>query len=213
MPSQPLLPPEILDYADRSTTPSHELYDALVRETQASTLVPGMQLGRVEGRLLTLLVQVTGARRILELGTFTGYSALSLAEGLPDDGTLLTCDINEETAAVAQRFFDRAPWGHKIQLHRGAASELLERLEGPFDLAFLDADKPRYIEYWEALVPLIRPGGLVVIDNVLWAGTVLEPKTRGARAVAAFNDHIRADPRVDTVLLTIRDGMTLARKL
>lgn len=171
-----------------------------------------MQLGRVEGRLLTLLVQITGARRILELGTFTGYSALSLAEGLPDDGTLLTCDINEETAAVAQRYFDMAPWGHKIQLHRGAAQELLERLEGPFDLAFLDADKPRYIEYWEALVPLIRPGGLVVIDNVLWAGSVLDPKTRGARAVAAFNDHIRADPRVEIVLLTIRDGITLARK-
>lgn len=209
---QQLLDPAIVEYADRYTSESAPLYGRLVRETEESTLVPAMQLGRLEGRLLTFLVRISGARRAIELGTFTGYSALSIAEGLPEDGRLVTCDIDERTTEIARRYFVEAPWGHKIDLRLAPALETLAALEGPFDFAFLDADKERYIEYWEALVPKVRPGGLLVIDNVLWSGTVLAPRTRGAKAVAAFNEHVARDSRVETVLLAIRDGLTLARK-
>jgi caffeoyl-CoA O-methyltransferase len=207
------LDPAIADYADRCTSKGDPLYARLVEETEASTLVPAMQLGRLEGRLLTLLVRISGARRAIELGTFTGYSALSIAEGLPEEGRLTTCDIDERTTEIARRYFAEAPWGHKIELRLAPALETLAAMDGPFDFAFIDADKERYVEYWEALLPKMSPGSLLVVDNVLWSGAVLEPKTRGAKAVAAFNQHIGRDPRVETVLLTVRDGLTLARKL
>jgi caffeoyl-CoA O-methyltransferase len=209
---RPLVDPDIVTYADTLTSAGHSLYARLVEETQASTLVPGMQLGRIEGRLLTLLAQLAGARRAIELGTFTGYSALAIAEGLAPDGTLLTCDVDARCTEIALRYFAQAPWGRKIELRLGPALETLAAVEGPFDFAFLDADKERYVEYWEALVPKVAAGGLLVVDNVFWSGTVLQPRTRGARAVAAFNEHVRHDTRVDTVTLTVRDGLLLARK-
>lgn len=209
---KPLVDPDIVAYADALTSVGHPCYARLVEETQATTLVPGMQLGRIEGRLLTLLAQLAGARRAIELGTFTGYSALAIAEGLAPDGTLLTCDIDARSTEVARRYFSQAPWGRKIELRLGPALETLAAVDGPFDFAFLDADKERYVEYWEALVPKVSAGGLLVVDNVFWSGTVLNPRTRGARAVAAFNEHVRKDTRVDTVTLTVRDGLLLARK-
>ena len=150
---------------------------------------------------------------MLELGTFTGYSALMMAEGLPDDGELVTCDIDQNAAAMAQEFFSRSPHGKKIHLRMGPALETLKSLQGPFDLAFIDADKERYVDYYDALVPLIRPNGLIVADNTLWSGKVVDPQDASTRAIVAFNARVTADPRVENVLLSVRDGVMLARKL
>ena len=154
----------------------------------------------------------SGAKRAVEIGTFTGYSALSIAEGLPDDGRLTCCDVSEEWTAIARRYWALAPWGHKIELRLAPALETLGQLEGPIDFAFVDADKSNYVNYWEALLPKMCAGGLIVADNVLWSGTVLAPDTESARAIAEFNRYVAADDRVEQVMLTVRDGITIARK-
>ncbi len=205
-----LVPEAIEAYAVQHTSALPELYERLRRETLERTEWPQMQVGPMEGRLLKLLARLTGARLAVEIGTFTGYSALSIAEGLPEGGRLITCDVDPETSAIAQRYFDEAPWGHKIELRLGRALDTLEQVEGPVDLAFIDADKVSYVDYWEALVPLVRSGGLIVVDNVLWSGKVLDPQDDSTRAIARFNEHARADDRVELVMLTVRDGMTLA---
>jgi len=207
-----LVSDDIHAYCEDHTSQVDALYERLRQETLAKTDLPQMQVGRVEGRFLKLLVQMCGAKNAIEVGTFTGYSALSIAEGLPADGTLLALDINPETAAIAQRFFDEAPWGSKITLQLGPALDSIAAQEGPFDFAFIDADKANYANYWDALVPRMRPGGLLVVDNVLWSGTVLAPETDSAKAINAFNDHAAADERVEFVMLSVRDGMLLARK-
>ena len=207
-----ITPAPITRYAESRTTAPDPLYNALRDDTVANTELPQMQVGRIEGRLLKMLVQLTGARLVVEIGTFTGYSALSIAEGLPEDGRVITCDINEESVAMARRYFDQAPWGSRIETRLGPALETLATLPGPFDMAFIDADKPAYIDYWEHLVPKMRTGGLIVVDNVLWSGRVLEPEEKSARAIAAFNDHAVADDRMELVMLPVRDGVTLARK-
>ncbi len=166
----------------------------------------------MEGTFLRILVRLARARRVVEVGTFTGYSALMMAEGLPEDGELLTCDINPAAAEVARAFFARSPHGHKVQLRLGPALETLQTLRGPIDLAFIDADKTNYSAYYDALVPLLRPGGLLVADNALWSGRVLAPQSPEDHALAAFNAKVAADPRVEKVLLTVRDGMMLALK-
>jgi caffeoyl-CoA O-methyltransferase len=172
-----------------------------------------MQVGRVEGTLLKLLASLAGARRILEIGTYTGYSALCMAEALPDDGQLITCDRSEEFTTVARRFWAESPHGHKIELYLGDALDSLRALDDrPFCMAFIDADKSRYVDYYEEILPRLRPGGLLVVDNVLWSGAVLAPETDDARGIAALNEHVTADERVDNVLLTVRDGVMLARK-
>jgi caffeoyl-CoA O-methyltransferase len=156
-----------------------------------------------------------GARRVLEIGTFTGYSALCMAEGLPDDGELITLDRDPEATRVARDFFDRSPHGRKIRLALGDALESLRALpaSSPFDLAFIDADKERYLDYYEEILPRLRPGGLLVADNTLWSGRVLDPQAATDRAIAAFNARLTSDPRVENVLLPVRDGLMLARKL
>jgi len=207
-----LVPEELEDYAIRHATPFAELYDQLREQTYRETDLPQMQVGPLEGRLLTLLVGLSGARTAVEVGTFTGYSSMCIAEGLPDDGTLVTCDINEKTTSIARSYWDRAPWGRKIELRLGPALDTLSQLQGPIDFAFIDADKENYIGYWEALVPLIRPGGLVVVDNVLWSGRVLDPQSETDHAIVAFNTHAQADDRIEQVLLTVRDGVLLGRK-
>jgi caffeoyl-CoA O-methyltransferase len=169
-------------------------------------------VGRVEGALLRILVGAIGARRVLEIGTFTGFSGLSMAEALPDDGELVTCDIDPKATAMARQFFDRSPHGKKITIALGDALETLKTLSGPFDLVFLDADKERYPDYYEATLPMLRAGGLVVADNTLWSGEVLDPQTASAKAIARFNRRVTTDPRVDNVLLPVRDGIMLARK-
>ncbi len=208
----PLVAPEIEDYAVAHTEPLHPVYDALRALTQAS--VPGaqMQVGHLQGRLLKLLAQLVGARRAVEVGTYTGYSALCLAEGMADDGELFTLDIDPHTSAIAQSHWDRVPWGRKITSVLGPASDGLAALPGPFDLAFIDADKESYVDYWEAIVPKVRSGGLIVVDNVLWSGRVLAPVQESDHAVVAFNRHAAADARVEKVMITVRDGLLLARK-
>jgi caffeoyl-CoA O-methyltransferase len=211
---KPLIVPELEAYVHGHTSARPPLFDELRERTIAETTDPGMQVGRVEGALLKLLVQLTGAKRVLELGTFTGYSALCMAEGLPDDGELITCDVDVKTTAIALEFFARSPHGKKITLRIGQATDTLAAmaLAPAFDLAFIDADKENYVAYYEAIVPRLNQGGLLIADNTLWSGAVLAPETDSARAIATFNERVMEDPRVENVLLSVRDGMMLARK-
>ncbi len=210
--THPLLPPEIEEYAEAHTEPPGPLFEELREKTYAQMNSPHMQVGRLEGTFLRLLVKLARARRVLEVGTFTGYSALMMAEGLPDDGELVTCDIDPNATAMAREFFARSPHGKKIHLRMGPALETLKTLQGPFDLAFIDADKTNYSAYYDAVVPLLRSGGLLVADNTLWSGRILQPEDASDHALVAFNQKVAADPRVDKVLLTVRDGMMLALK-
>ncbi|HEX6790001.1 MAG TPA: O-methyltransferase [Candidatus Krumholzibacteria bacterium] len=206
------VPENIEHYAEALSAPEPELLAELARETRATQKDPQMMVGHIEGTLLAVLVRLCGARRVLEIGTFTGYSALCIASGLPDNGELITCDIDEKATALARRYWDRSPHGRKIKLCLAPAVETIATLEGPIDFVFIDADKPGYVRYWDAVLPIVRPGGAIVADNVLWSGRVLEPKEANDRALAAFNDHVRRDPRVRHVMLPVRDGITIAVK-
>jgi len=208
----PIVSEAIQKYADALSTPEPGLSAELARETHATQKDPQMMVGHSEGLLLRLLVMISRSRRVLEIGTFTGYSALAMASALPDDGELITCDINRDTTAVARKYWDRSPHGKKIHLKLAPALETIATLTGPFDLVFIDADKPNYARYWDAVLPLVRSGGLLVADNVLWSGRVLDPQNDTDRAVAAFNAHVQHDKRVEHVLLPIRDGVTVAVK-
>lgn len=209
-----IVPPLIDDYCLAHTTPAEPLLDELADYTRAQCKFPQMLTGPVEGTFLRMLVQVTGARRVLEIGTFTGYSALSMAAGLPEDGTLITCDIDPDHARIAQSFFERSPHGKKIHLRIGAALDTLRALptDAAFDFVFIDADKENYLNYYEAVLPHLRAGGLIAADNTLWSGKVLDPKDPSDHAIVAFNRHVRVDPRVEHALLSIRDGVMLIRK-
>ena len=207
------LVPALIDaYAAAHSAPESALLRKLARETFAEMELPQMQVGRVEGAFLRLLVRLSRARRVLEIGTFTGYSALVMAEGLPPGGRLVTCDIDPEATAMARRFWARSPHGGKIELRLGPALKTLRKLKGGFDLAFIDADKVNYGRYWEAVVPKMRRGGLIVADNVLWSGRVLEPRDASDRALRSFAARVRRDKRVEAVMLTVRDGLLLAFK-
>lgn len=204
---------QIENFAHDHTKPESELFRRLQEETYATMQSPQMQVGRIEGQFLKLLVRLTGARRVLEIGMFTGYSALMMAEALPEDGRLITCDVNPKAEAVARRYFAESPHGHKIEIRMGPALETIARLDGPLDLVFIDADKTNYVNYYEACLPLVRPGGLIVADNVLWSGRVIHPEDDDTRAIVAFDDRVQNDPRVENVCLTVRDGIMLAWKL
>ena len=199
-------------YAEAHTTAPEALLAELAAETQATMSSPGMLTGTIEGRFLELLVFGTGARRVLEIGTFTGYSALSMAAGLPPGGHVDTCDVEPRHTEVAQRYIDRSPYADRITIHLGPALETIAKLEGEFDLVFIDADKPNYANYYEAVLPRLSARGLIVIDNTLWSGKVLAPQEESDRAIAALNDRIAADERVVAVQLTVRDGVTLVRR-
>ncbi len=207
-----ITPEKVLHYCDAHTTPDSPACRAIALETRAKTDAARMLVGPAEGMLLTLLARAAGARKVLEIGTFTGYSALKLAEGLPDDGEIFTCDVNPETTAIARKHWRTSPHGKKIKLKLGPALETIETISGPFDLVFIDADKGNYVNYWEACVPKVRPGGLLLADNVLWSGRVFDPREPDDHALAAFNSHVAADSRVDVVMLAVRDGVTLACK-
>ncbi|PCI35399.1 MAG: methyltransferase [Elusimicrobia bacterium] len=207
-----LIAPELESYAADHSTPESSIFSDLVKITHEKTDLPQMQVGRLEGALLRVLVRLTGAQRILEIGTFTGYSALAMAEGLPEDGRLITLDIDEKTNAIAREAWDKSPHGKKIEARLGPAVETIESLEGSFDMVFIDADKGNYTRYWDLVVPKMRAGGLIAVDNVLWSGRVLDPKDDSDRAIVAFNTHAANDTRVDCAMLTVRDGVLLAVK-
>ncbi|MGA9519985.1 MAG: class I SAM-dependent methyltransferase [Myxococcaceae bacterium] len=207
-----LIPEAVEDYARRHSEPPSPLLEALTRDTYANMPAAQMQVGPLEGAFLRLLVRLTGAKRILEIGTFTGYSALCMAEGLPEDGELITCEVNPKAEAMARRYFGESPHGRKIQIRMGPALDTLRTLQGPLDLVFIDADKEDYAAYFDAVLPLVRPGGLIVADNTLWSGRVLDPQAESDRAIVAFNEKVAKDPRVEKVLLTVRDGVTLMLK-
>lgn len=212
------LTPELHAYIVAHSEPVDPVLADLSEET--ARLFPqqrGMQIGPEQGAFTTLLTQLSGARNAVEIGTFTGYSSICFARGLPEDGTLLALDISEEWTAVARRYWERAGVADKIELRVGPALESLRALpEGTrFDLAFLDADKTGYLDYWEELVPRIRPGGLLLADNTLSHGRVVDPEQTAphVQGIRDFNDRVVSDDRVSQVLLPLGDGLTLARKL
>ena len=205
-------PEGVEEYCERHTTPLSELHSKLWKETHEKTTTPQMMVGPLEGAFLKMLVRLTGARRILEIGMFTGYSALAWAEALPPDGRLITCDINPETAGIAKRYFSASPHGHKIEVKIGPGPETLKTLKGPFDICFIDADKEGYGLYYDACMDLVRTGGLIVLDNMLRGGKVLNPTDPPARAIDSLNERIHNDSRVENLLLPLRDGIMLAYK-
>ena len=199
---------KIEQYAFDHTSEEGELLRRLEKETYEKLEIPQMTTGRIEARLLKLLARLVGAQRILEIGTFAGYSALSMAEALPEDGTLVTCDEDPVAIAFAQKYFSESPHGKKIKQMEGPALKSIKKLTGTFDMAFIDADKINYSNYYEAILPMIRPGGLIAVDNVLWSGRVLNPQDESDRAIHQFNEQVVKDQRVESVLLTVRDGLS-----
>lgn len=211
-----LIAEHIENYVIQHTADEDALFGEIAAETRKHTEHPEMMVGNIEGAFLRTLVRITGARRVLELGTFTGYSSLAMAMGLPDDGELTTCDVSEEFTSIARRFWERSPHGKKIRLVLGPATETIPTFEGEFDMAFIDADKENYSNYWDLVVPRMRKGGLIVADNVLWSGRVTHASDTHDTATAAlvtFNEKVRKDDRVEQVMLTVRDGMTLSTVL
>jgi caffeoyl-CoA O-methyltransferase len=209
------LPAALAQYVEAHTEPEPPLLRQLSRATHQRVLRPRMLSGHVQGRLLALLSQLVRPRLALEIGTYTGYSALCLAEGLTDDGRLITIDPNDELEPLARQHWAQSPVGHKIDFRAGRAVDILPTLAGPFDLVFIDADKANNSLYVDLVIDKVRPGGLLLIDNVLWSGKVtepLKPTDKDTPLVLAFNARIQADPRLENVLLPIRDGLMLTRK-
>src|SRR5882757_11115155 len=199
-------------FAHDHTEPETDLYVRLREETYRVMQSPQMQVDIIEGRFLQMLVRLSGAKSILELGMFTGYSALMMAEALPDDGHLITCEIDPKAEAIARRYFAESPHGDKITIRMGPALDTTKTLAGPLDLVFIDADKVNYSNYYEACLPLLKSGGLVVADNACGAAKCYIPRDADDHAIVAFNRLVQSDPRVKNVCLTVRDGMMLARK-
>jgi caffeoyl-CoA O-methyltransferase len=202
-----IVPDDIEQYALEHTTPHDALLAELAEETRATLECPQMLTGPIEGRLLGFLVRALRAERVLEVGTYSGYSAISMAAGLPEGGRIDTCEVSEQHAEVARRYIERAGLADRITVHVGPAADTLERLDGPWDFAFIDADKEGYIGYYEAIVPKLSDDALIAADNTLRGGRVLEEDV-----MKDFNDHVLDDPRVESVLLTVRDGVTLIRR-
>jgi caffeoyl-CoA O-methyltransferase len=205
--------PRVEQYAVEHTTPEPPWFAALAEDTRARTTAPGMMVGTLEGRLLSALVAMLQPRSILEIGTFTGYSALSMAEALPPEGRIVTCDISEQHVAIARQHVAASPYADRIEFRLGPALASIETLPGPFDLVFIDADKTGYLSYYEATLPKLAPHGVLLVDNVLWSGRPLDPAVDDddTRAIREFNDRLVADERVDVVMLTVRDGLSLVR--
>ena len=209
-----IVDPSVEEYAEAHTTPDGELFERLAgrdpREDDRAA-----DDGRPDrGPVPRDARAPRGARRILELGTFTGYSSISMASALPPDGQVITCDVDPEATAIARRYMDESGYGDRIEIRLGPALETIETLDGPFDLVFIDADKENYVNYYEATLPLLADGGLMVVDNTLWSGRVADPENQEetTNAIRALNDRVRNDPRVRNVLLTVRDGMNLVMK-
>jgi caffeoyl-CoA O-methyltransferase len=203
---------DLENYLIQVATSEGELLQALREETQAFSPVAHMICGPIEGRLLAMLIQLSSAKRILEVGTFTGYSALYMASYLPPEGKLITCELREDHAEFAKRYFAKSEAGKKITLLMGEAAKTLPTLQEEFDFIFLDADKANYPLYYDLLIPKLRTGGLMVVDNALWRGEVVHPQSKEAIAIDTLNRKASLDPHVETVMLTVRDGLLLIRK-
>jgi caffeoyl-CoA O-methyltransferase len=205
--------PEIEDYAAAHTTQPEPLLAELAEETRASLRSPQMLTGTIEGRFLELLVHGLGAKRVLELGTYSGYGTLSMAAGLPEGGRIDSCEISEEHAAVARRYLERAGYADRVTVHVGPALDTIRGLEGEFDFVFIDADKENYLAYYEEVLPRVTAHGLIAADNTLWSGRVIDESddSEATRAIREFNERVAADDRVTSVMLTVRDGITLIR--
>jgi caffeoyl-CoA O-methyltransferase len=209
-----IVPDEIDGYAAAHTTPPPGLLQELANETRATLQSPQMLTGTIEGRFLELLVFGLGAKRVLELGTYSGYSSLSMAAGLPEGGHIDTCEASETHAEVARRYIAQSPYADRITVHLGPALDTIHQLDGEFDFVFIDADKENYLNYYEALLPRLAPRGLMAIDNTLWSGRVLDEDddSETTRVIREVNDRIASDDRVVAVQLSVRDGVTLVRK-
>jgi caffeoyl-CoA O-methyltransferase len=203
------VPDEIEAYAERHTTARWDVFDRLGAETQATQDDYGMMVGVLEGAFLNFLVYLKQPRRVLEVGTFTGWSSIAMARALPPGGSLVTCDVNEETTAVARRYAEESGVADRIDFRVGPGLETLAALEGPFDLAFIDADKEGYVDYYEAILPKLAPGGVIAADNTLFGS---DADGEIGRAITRFNDHVVHDDRVEAVLLPLREGVTLIRR-
>ena len=203
----------IEDYAERHSKPLSALHNKLWMETYSKTREPGMMVGALEAAFLKMLVMLTNARRILEIGMFTGYTTLALAEALPKGGTIVSCEIDPERTEIAKRYFAESPHGSKIEVRLGPASETLKRVWGPFDICFIDADKENYPAYYETCMDLVRRGGLIILDNMLHGGRVIDARDEVTKQIDELNKRIRTDARVENVLLPVRDGIMLVRKL
>jgi caffeoyl-CoA O-methyltransferase len=198
---------KIEEYAFNHTSYEGDLLKQLEEETYEKLEIPQMTTGRIEARLLKLLARLVNARRILEIGTFAGYSALSMAEALPEEGELITCEMDPEAIVVAKKYFGMSAHGKKIRLMEGPALDSLKSISGQFDMAFIDADKENYSNYYEAILPMIRSGGLIAVDNVLWSGRVLNPIDKSDKAIHQFNEQVIQDERVESGFVTVCDGL------
>ena len=209
-----IVEPGVEAYAEEHSTPPTDLFERLAAETRDTTTAPQMMVGQLEGHLLAEIVRLTRARRVLELGTFTGYSSISMALALPDGGRIVTCDVNEETTGVAKRYAEEAGVLERIDYRLGPALETIAQLDGPFDVIFIDADKENYVAYYDATLPLLAADGVMIVDNTLWSGRVADESDdeETTRQIRALNDRVRDDDRVENVLLTVRDGMNLIRR-
>lgn len=207
---------ELENYVENHSQNEPELLVKLFKETHQKILQPRMLSGHFQGRVLSMLSKIINPTTILEIGTYTGYAALCLAEGLQKDGTLDTIDIKEELVSIQQKYFDLSPWKNQITAHLGDALEIIPSLNKKFDLVFIDADKENYINYFNMIVPMMNKGGIILSDNVLWSGKVLEelnPKDMSTKILLEYNKIVNEDARVETVLLPIRDGLTVTRVL
>ncbi|MGB5322987.1 O-methyltransferase [Lutimonas sp.] len=208
------LPENIDQYASDHSQKEPALLQELFKETWQKALVPRMISGHYQGRILSMISKLVSPKTILEIGTYTGYSALCLAEGLQKEGVLHTIDHNEELYDFQRKYFDRSNYKHQIKQHVGEALDLLPDIKGPFDLVFIDADKANYSNYFKAVIGKMNPGGVILSDNVLWSGKVTEApneKDEDTKALIIYNQMMNEDPRIETVLLPIRDGLTVSR--
>ena len=205
---------ELEDYIEQHSENEPDLLAALNKETYQKILLPRMLSGHFQGRVLSMLSKLIRPVNILEIGTFTGYAALCLCEGMQENGQLHTIDIKEELETIQRKYFDKSPWGNQIFQHLGEAIAIIPTLELKFDLVFIDADKENYLNYFELILPKMNKGGIILSDNVLWSGKVLEPLQKNdlsTKVLLEYNELLKNDPRVETVLLPIRDGLTVSR--
>jgi predicted O-methyltransferase YrrM len=207
---------DLEDYVAAHSQAEPELLAQLNKETYQKVLLPRMLSGHFQGRVLSLLSKLIRPASILEIGTYTGYATLCLCEGMQENGIVHTIDIKEELVDFQRKYFDKSPWGSQIIQHLGEAVDIIPTLETKFDLVFIDADKENYLNYYELIVPKMNKGGIILSDNVLWSGKVVEPLKEGdlsTKILLEYNQRLNNDPRVETVLLPIRDGLTVSRVL